>query len=90
MIAGGNNPADCLKKGFETCLSRSPKKYELDRLLKLFEQVRPRYLQDGELARKMAADPIGPAPKGTNLADLASLTVAGNVLLNLDEMLMKR
>jgi hypothetical protein len=90
MIAGGNNPADCLKKGFETCLSRSPKKYELDRLLKLFEQVRPRYLQDGELARKMATDPIGPAPKGTNHADLASLTVAGNVLLNLDEMLMKR
>ena len=41
-------------------------------------------------ARKMATDPIGAEPKGVDVADLAALTVAGNVLLNLDEMLMKR
>ena len=40
--------------------------------------------------KKMATDPIGPAPKDTNLVDLAALTVTGNVLLNLDEMMMKR
>ena len=38
----------------------------------------------------MATDPIGPAPEGRAIEDLAALTVAGNVLLNLDEMLMKR
>jgi len=38
----------------------------------------------------MATDPIGPAPKDLNVADLAALTVTGNVLLNLDEMMMKR
>ena len=38
----------------------------------------------------MATDPLGPAPEGTDLADLASWTVVGNVLLNLDEMMMKR
>ena len=43
-----------------------------------------------ELAKKMATDPLGPAPKDADLADLASLTVAANVLLNLDEILMKR
>jgi len=38
----------------------------------------------------MATDPLGPAPKDADLADSASLTVAANVLLNHDEILMKR
>jgi hypothetical protein len=38
----------------------------------------------------MATNPIGPIPSGTNVVDLATLTVVGNVLLNLDETLMKR
>jgi hypothetical protein len=90
MIAGGETPADRLKSGFEACLSRPPTKQELDRLVKLFDQVRIRYAEDAELAKKMATNPIGPAPKDANLVDLATLTVAGNILLNLDEMLMKR
>ena len=63
---------------------------ELVRLVKLFDQVRARYAEDAELARKMATDPIGAVPEGVDVADLAALTIAGNVLLNLDEMLMKR
>ena len=90
MITSGETTPDRLKSGFELCLSRPPSKQELDRLIKLFEQVRARYSEDPELARKMATDPIGAAPGGTDLADLAALTLAGNVLLNLDEMLMKR
>ena len=38
----------------------------------------------------MATNPIGPAPDGIDHVELAALTVAGNVLLNLDEMMMKR
>lgn len=90
MISSGDTSPEQLKSGFELCLSRPPTKQELDRLVQLFEQVRVRYAEDAELARKMATDPIGPAPKDKDLADLAALTVAGNVLLNLDEMLMKR
>jgi len=90
MISSGDTSPEQLKSGFELCLSRPPTKQELDRLVLLFEQVRVRYAEDAELARKMATDPIGPAPKDKDLADLAALTVAGNVLLNLDEMLMKR
>jgi hypothetical protein len=56
----------------------------------LFYQVKKRYDNDVGLAKKMATDPIGPAPKNFNIADLAALTVTGNVLLNLDEMMMKR
>jgi hypothetical protein len=90
MISSGETIPDQLKSGFELCLSRPPTKQELDRLVQLFEQVRVRYAEDAELARKMATDPIGAVPEGADVADLAALTVAGNVLLNLDEMLMKR
>lgn len=90
MISTGESTADRLKAGFELCLSRSPNKQELDRLVDLIDQVRTRYVEDAQLARKMATDPIGPAPKDTDIVELAALTVAANVLLNLDEMLMKR
>jgi hypothetical protein len=90
MISSGETTPERLKSGFELCLSRPANKVELARLIQLFEQVRTRYAEDPELARKMATDPIGAVPEGVDVADLAALTVAGNVLLNLDEMLMKR
>jgi hypothetical protein len=90
MQSQGNSPAEQLKKGFEICLSRTPNNQELDRLVALYEEVRIDYSKDLELAHKMATDPIGPAPKNSNLCDLAALTVAGNIMLNLDEMMMKR
>jgi hypothetical protein len=90
MQAQWNSPAEQLGNGFKICLSRTPSKQELDRLLGLYEEVRSTYSKDLALARKMATDPIGPAPKNSNLADLAALTVAGNIMLNLDEMMMKR
>ena len=34
--------------------------------------------------------PLGAAPEGADVVDLAAWTVVGNVLLNLDETLMKR
>ena len=43
-----------------------------------------------ESAKHMATDPLGPVPEGMEIAELAAWTVVGNVLLNLDEMLMKR
>jgi len=79
-----------ISNGFKICLSREPQDAELERLVTLFNQVKNRYVKDADLARKMATDPIGPAPKDCNIVDLAALTVAGNVLLNLDEMMMKR
>ena len=45
---------------------------------------------DEEAARLMATEPIGPLPDGADAAELAAWTVVGNVLLNLDETLMRR
>jgi hypothetical protein len=43
-----------------------------------------------EQAVKMATDPLGAAPGGSDVVELAAWTVVGNVLLNLDEMFLKR
>jgi hypothetical protein len=38
----------------------------------------------------MATDPIGPLPNGGDSIELASWSSVANVLLNLDEVLMRR
>ncbi len=76
--------------GFRLCLTRPPSAYETKRLVALFEQAQARYRQDPSKAVAMATQPLGPAPKGVDVADLAAWTVVGNVLLNLDETLDKR
>lgn len=90
MVSSGKSISDQISKGFEICLSRKPDTDELDRLVALFEQVKEKYSQDENLAKQMATDPIGPVPNDMNTADLAAMTITSNVLLNLDEVLMKR
>tara|TARA_E500000178_G_scaffold152845_1_gene152625 strand:+ start:97 stop:2931 length:2835 start_codon:yes stop_codon:yes gene_type:complete len=90
MVSSGNSISEQISKGFEICLSRKPDADELNRLVELFDQVKTKYSQNENLAMQMATDPIGPVPNGMNATDLAALTVTCNVLLNLDEILMKR
>ncbi|MEM9367730.1 MAG: DUF1553 domain-containing protein [Planctomycetota bacterium] len=90
MLDAGDSPNEHLRFGVRLCLSRSPSNEELERLVAFYEQTLQRYTADQELANKMATDPIGPLPAGSDAPELASLTLTANVLLNLDEMLMKR
>jgi len=90
MAAASADTAERIAHGFRICTSRPPSAAEAARLVALFDTVRARYATDEKLAKKMATIPIGAAPDGANIADLAALTVVGNVMLNLDEMLMKR
>ena len=90
MVSSGKSISEQISKGFEICLSRKPDADELNRLVELFDQVKTKYSQNENLAMQMATDPIGPVPNGMNATDLAALTVTCNVLLNLDEILMKR
>ena len=76
--------------GFLRCLGRPPSDMELDRLIALFETARTAFAKDPGEARLMASKPLGPLPEDSDPAELAAWTVVGNVLLNLDEMLMKR
>jgi hypothetical protein len=75
--------------GFRLCLVRPPRSTELRRLLSLYQDALAHYAGEMEQAKAMATDPLGPAPQGSDVVELAAWTVVGNVLLNLDEMLMR-
>ncbi len=90
MACGGKTAAEKAGYGFRVCLCRPPGDEELDRLVRLHEAARATFAKDPEKARQMATDPLGPASQGADVAELAAWTVVGNVLLNLDEMMMKR
>jgi len=76
--------------GFRLATARTPEPFEKARLTRLFEAVRARYADDPEAATLLATIPLGPVSEGADVVDLAAWTVVGNVLLNLDEMFMKR
>jgi hypothetical protein len=90
LAASGATPSERAAFGFRLCLSREPQPQELDRLVKLYENAYGEYAKNAEQARKMATEPLGAAPPEADLADLAAWTIVSNVLLNLDEALMKR
>jgi hypothetical protein len=79
-----------IARGFRLCLTRRPKPAEIQRLLALYQLVRSTYADDLNAANLMATDPIGPLPVDGNPVELAAWTLVGNVLLNLDEVFLKR
>ncbi|WP_437207264.1 DUF1553 domain-containing protein [Planctomicrobium sp. SH664] len=87
---GGSSAQERLTYGFRLCLSRFPREQELARLLQLRADALARFLERPDAARSLATEPIGPLPEGEEMAELAAWTVVANVLLNLDEMMMKR
>jgi hypothetical protein len=89
-IAGhGTGVLERVAFGFRLVLTRPPTEAEAKRLTALFEKARDEYRKDLAKATAMATKPLGPAPAGVELADLAAWTVVSNVLLNLDETLAK-
>jgi hypothetical protein len=90
MIAAEGDVNDKVRYGFRLCAARPPSDAELARLVQLYEAARQRFGQAPDQGRQFATDPLGPPPDGAEISDLAAWTMVGNVLLNLDEMLMKR
>jgi hypothetical protein len=78
-----------IRHGFRLCLARNPKPAEVASLCDLLEAAKQDFDQHPERAQKAATDPLGPLPAGAPPAELASLTTVANVLLNLDEFLMR-
>lgn len=87
---GGTTLSDRATFGFRSCLVRPPSETEVQRLVKLYEDAKTKFAKDANKAAQLATNPLGPLPKGMDAVDAAAWTVVANVLLNLDEMLMKR
>jgi hypothetical protein len=87
---GGTTPHERVSFGLNLCLSREPKRAEVSRLVTLYTELLVDYTKDPAAAKLMATDPLGPLPAGMKPEQLAAWTVVGNVILNLDEMFMKR
>ncbi len=90
LAEGGDSTESRAKFGLRACLLREPGDAEVSRIVQLFETAKSRFSQLPEQAKLMAEEPIGPIPEGADPIEMAAWTVVGNVLLNLDEMFLKR
>jgi mono/diheme cytochrome c family protein len=79
-----------LNSAFQICTSRSATDPELSLLQELLTKARDHFSHDLSAAEQLATDPLGPVEDTTLLPELAAWTSLCNVLLNLDEVLMKR
>lgn len=90
MAEAGDTPEARVALGFRRCVSRPPSDAELAKLVDLHARAKARFAEQPEQAKLLAEDPLGPLPAGADAVELAAWTVVGNVLLNLDEIFMKR
>ncbi len=90
MILADADAAERIREGVRHGLIREPSEAEIARLVDLAASSFKRYSADPDEAKQLATDPIGPLPGDMEAAEAAAWTVVGNVILNLDEMFMKR
>lgn len=90
MMSSGSTVEESTVQGFRICLARPPSDAELEQLQQLYHQAYERYAANPEEAGKLNANPVNPPPDQLDPTELAAWTLVGNVLLNLDELLMKR
>lgn len=84
------NLPEQLTFAFRRCLLRPPTAAELKALSALYEDSVGQFVDQPEEAAYLATQPLGPLPEGLVADSAAAMTVVCNVLLNLDEMFLKR
>jgi hypothetical protein len=92
MANAPGSTSDKITFGFRLCLSRRPNSRELQRLTQFFETARGEYEKKSADATQMqVAFKPGKGDKQTNMTapEFAAWSALGNVLLNLDETLMR-
>jgi hypothetical protein len=87
---GGDSTESRAAFAIQTVLSRPAENAEVRRLVDLFDASRTSLTSDSARATSLATKPLGPLPEEMDALDAAAWTVVANVLLNLDETLVKR
>lgn len=86
---GGPTPETRAAHGLRIALCRPPTWAQVQQLAALYRSEREHFRGRVEEARALATEPLGPAPAGTDVEELAAWTVVANVLLNLDGVLTR-
>jgi mono/diheme cytochrome c family protein len=89
ILEGGKTPDDRLAWGFRLVTAREPNASELTLLKSLLTDELARYKKDPEAAKKAIANGQSKPNPALDSAELAAYTLVGNLLLNLDETVMK-
>jgi len=90
MKDGGKTAEEKVAFAMKLALIRPASEVEVKRLAKLFGDAKEKYAKDPAKATQFATNPLGPLPKDLDATDAAAWTVVASVILNLDEMFMKR
>ena len=75
---------------FRRSLLRAPTGNELKLLVDLYQESHAHLVGRRDDALKLATNPLGELPPGVDAVDAAAMTAVCNVLLNLDEIFLKR
>ena len=86
----GTSPEEKAASMVTLCLSRPAHDEEVQQLAGLHRRALGHFEANADAAMQLATNPIGPVPEGMTAPDLAAWTAVANVVLNLDEMFMKR
>lgn len=89
-ILHGGSVGEQINLAFRRCLLREPTDAEVGGLVALFDDSKTDFAGKANEALKLATEPLGMLPEGIDTVDAAAMTVVCNVLLNLDEMFLKR
>jgi mono/diheme cytochrome c family protein len=89
LIAVSPDDPERLRQGFRIALARLPTDGEVQRLRSLLTEARAEFAADPRAALALATQPLGPLPAGLSPVEGAAWTAVANVLLNLDELVMK-
>ena len=75
---------------FRRCTLREPTAEETQQLVALFSDAKAQLSGHEAEAKQLATNPLGELPESMQPINAAAMTVVANILLNLDEMFLKR
>ena len=89
LVEGGDQLDDKLRHGMWLAVQREPNDVELGALREVYTQSLADYRENPESAKETAVGPSPALPESMDVAEVAAMTMVGNVLLNLDELINK-
>ncbi len=81
---------ESIKHGFRLCTSRKPRDKEIELLKSLYDEQLKKFKQSPKLAYNIFKNGKKPRDKTLNLYKTAALSMVANVMLNHDEVYMRR